>query len=229
MGTKAGAARVACLCEWTSNAESGRVTPAGFLHLPGRLDGPSQKALADKVLEATETAPFYRPITPGGRPMSVLMTNFGPLGWMTDAAGYRYLPEHPVTGAPWPPIPALLLELWSLLADPVTPPDACLVNLYRGDARMGLHQDRDEADFDYPVLSVSLGDTATFRLGGSSRSGPITSLKLISGDVCVMGGEARLAYHGVHRIVAGSSGLIPGGGRVNLTLRRARPSPSRGR
>jgi len=180
------------------------------------------------VLAAAGAAPFYRPVTPGGRPMSVEMTNLGPLGWTTDAGGYRYQSEHPVTWAPWPPIPAVLLELWSVLADPATPPDACLVNLYRGDARMGLHQDRDEADLGFPVLSVSLGDTAVFRIGGAVRGGPTSSFRLASGDVCVMGGEARLAYHGVDRIVAGSSGLIPGGGRINLTLRRARPSVSLG-
>lgn len=174
------------------------------------------------MLAAAETAPFYRPLTPGGKPMSVQMTNLGPLGWVTDARGYRYEPRHPLTGRPWPPMPALLLELWDRLGDAPGPPDACLVNLYRGSARMGLHQDRDEADFAYPVFSVSLGDTALFRLGGAKRSDPTHSLRLASGDVCVLGGAARLAHHGIDRILEGSSRLIPGGGRLNLTVRRAR-------
>ncbi|MDQ0465390.1 alkylated DNA repair protein (DNA oxidative demethylase) [Caulobacter ginsengisoli] len=198
--------------------------PSGFLYLPGRLDAEAQAALVSAVMAGAEDAPFYTPITPGGLPMRVEMTGMGPLNWITDAAGYRYEAAHPVTGRPWPPMPQLLLDLWAELADPATPPDACLVNLYRPGARMGLHQDRDEADFGFPVLSVSLGDTAVFRIGGRKRTDPTRSLKLSSGDVCLLGGEARLAYHGVDRILGGSSRLVPGGGRINLTLRRARPA-----
>ena len=160
----------------------------GFRLFPAALDADAQAALAAEVLAATEAAPFYRPVTPGGKPMSVEMTSVGPLGWVTDAPG---------------------------------PPDSCLVNLYRDGARMGLHQDKDEADFAYPVLSVSLGDTAVFRLGGPKRSDPTRSMRLASGDVCVLSGPMRLAYHGVDRILPGSSRLVPGGGRINLTLRRA--------
>jgi alkylated DNA repair protein (DNA oxidative demethylase) len=200
------------------------VTPSGFRLLPARLDAPAQAALAAEVLSCAEAAPFYRPVTPGGKAMSVEMTNLGPLGWVTDARGYRYSPVHPLTGAPWPPIPPALLALWAEVCDPRLPPDACLVNLYRGAARMGLHQDRDEADFGLPVLSVSLGDTALFRIGGTARRDPTASIRLSSGDVCVLGGDARLAFHGVDRVIAGSSRLIPGGGRLNLTLRRAAPA-----
>ncbi|MGE5564567.1 MAG: alpha-ketoglutarate-dependent dioxygenase AlkB [Parcubacteria group bacterium] len=199
-------------------------SPAGFRLLPGYFDEAAQKALLEAVLEGVEVAPFCRPVTPGGKPMSVEMTGFGPLGWVTDAQGYRYEPRHPATGHTWPAIPPMLLQLWAELCDPVTPPDACLVNLYREGAKMGLHQDRDEADFRFPVLSVSLGDTAVFRIGGTKRGGPTRSVRLASGDVCVLGGEARLAYHGVDRIVPGSSRLVPGGGRINLTLRRAGPA-----
>ncbi|WP_374575045.1 alpha-ketoglutarate-dependent dioxygenase AlkB [Phenylobacterium sp.] len=195
----------------------------GFRLLPGRLGPAAQAALLDEVLAAMEAAPPYRPVTPGGKPMSVEMTNLGPLGWVTDARGYRYEPAHPVTGAPWPAIPRALLDLWTELADPTTPPDACLVNLYRDGAKMGLHQDRDEADFAFPVLSVSLGDTAIFRLGGPKRSDPTASLRLSSGDVCLLAGPARLAHHGIDRVLAGSSRLVPDGGRINLTLRRAAP------
>lgn len=193
---------------------------SGFRLVPGRLDEGRQRALLAEVLSATAAAPFYRPVTRGG-PMSVEMTNLGPLGWLTDAAGYRYGAAHPQTAAAWPPIPAALLDLWAELCDPGTPPDACLVNLYRSGARMGLHQDRDEADFAFPVLSVSLGDTAIFRIGGTRRAGPTATVRLASGDVCILAGEARLAFHGVDRILSGSSQLVPGGGRINLTLRRA--------
>lgn len=199
------------------------VSQTGFRLAPGVLDAPAQAALLNEVLEKAATAPFYRPVTPGGKPMSVEMTNFGPLGWMTDAGGYRYQPTHPVTGQPWPEIPEVLLRLWAELADPEVPPDACLVNLYREGAKMGLHQDRDETDFSLPVLSVSLGDTAVFRIGGTSRRDPTTSVRLASGDVCLLAGPARLAHHGIDRIIAGSSRLVPGGGRINLTLRRAGP------
>ena len=196
----------------------------GFHLYPGRLDEAAQAALLDAVLEGAKAAPFHRPVTPGGKAMSVEMTGFGPLGWVTDAAGYRYEAVHPVTGRPLPPIPQVLLDLWAELADPATAPDACLVNLYREGSRMGLHQDRDEADFAFPVLSVSLGDTAVFRIGGPKRGGPTRSVRLASGDVCVLAGAARLAFHGVDRVIPGSSRLVPGGGRINLTLRRARPA-----
>lgn len=195
---------------------------SGFGFWPGRLDPAAQGALVAEVLAAADDAPFYTPVTPGGRPMSVAMTSLGPLGWVTDrAGGYRYQETHPVTGRPWPAMPPRLLELWAQLADPDRPPDSCLVNLYRGPARMGLHQDRDEADFSAPVLSVSLGDTAIFRIG-PAHGGGTRSLRLASGDVLALAGEARLARHGVDRVLEGSSRLVPGGGRINLTMRRAR-------
>ena len=195
------------------------VAENGFRLLPGRLDPAAQRDLLAEVMRRVEAAPFYRPVTPGGRPLSVRMSNLGPLGWVTDRGGYRYQATHPETGRPWPPIPARLLDLWrELLGGPA--PDACLVNLYREDARMGLHQDRDEADLGAPVLSVSLGDTAVFRIGPPGK-GPTRSIKLNSGDVCALTGPARLARHGIDRLLSGSSRLVPGGGRINLTLRRA--------
>lgn len=197
---------------------------SGFTLLPGRLDPAAQSALVDAVLTAARAAPFHRQAAPGGKLMSVEMTGLGPLGWITDAGGYRYEPRHPLTGRPWPPMPDILLALWADLADAAVPADACLVNLYREGARMGLHRDEDEADFRFPVLSVSLGDTAVFRIGGLKRTDPTRSVRLASGDVCLLAGESRLAFHGVDRVLAGSSRLIPGGGRINLTLRRARPA-----
>lgn len=193
----------------------------GFRFWPGALSALEQADLLAEVLAAAERAPFYRPVTPGGRPFSVEMTGLGPLGWVSDRAGYRYQETHPVTGMAWPPMPDRLIELWTALTDWPQPPDACLVNRYRDGARMGLHQDLDEQDHGAPVLSVSLGDTAVFRFGPAS-GGPTRALKLASGDICALTGPARLARHGIDRLIAGSSSLIPGGGRVNLTLRRAR-------
>jgi DNA oxidative demethylase len=196
----------------------------GFKLLPGAVGEAAQRQLTDEVAALAAEAPPYRPITPGGKPMSVAMTNLGPLGWITDARGYRYETVHPVTGRPWPPIPALLTTLWAKLCDPAVPPDCCLVNFYDTGSKMGLHRDFDEADFRFPVLSISLGDTALFRLGGLKRTDPTGQIRLASGDVVVLGGEARRAYHGVDRIIPGSSRLIAGGGRINLTLRRATPA-----
>ena len=205
-------------------ADRPRETPTGlpgFRLWPGALDAEAQKALLTEVLAAAQTAPFYRPVTPGGRPFSVEMTGMGPLAWVSDRAGYRYQATHPITDHPWPSIPRTLLDLWDALTGWPAPPDACLVNLYRHKAKMGLHQDRDEADLHAPVLSVSLGDTAVFRIG-PAEGGRTQSLKLASGDVCALTGPARLARHGIDRLLAGSSQLVPGGGRINLTLRRAR-------
>lgn len=191
-----------------------------------RLSRAEQRALVGEVFARAGAAPFYRPRMPkSGAPFSVEETNFGPLGWISDIEGYRYAPVHPLTGAGWPPIPQRLLDLWREVADYPAPPECCLVNLYRGRARMGLHQDRDEQAMEAPVVSVSLGDSALFRIGGASRKDPTQSLKLASGDVVVFGGPARLCFHGIDRIDAGSSALVPGGGRINLTLRRVTLPP----
>lgn len=180
-----------------------------------------QTALLGGILTRTEAAPFYRPVMPGsGKPFSVMETNFGSLGWIADKNGYRYTPHHPATGTPWPDIPERLLNLWSQLGAYSQPPECCLVNLYRGPARMGLHQDKNETALGAAVVSVSLGDDAVFRIGGSSRHAPTKSLILHSGDVLTFGGVARLAFHGIDRVRQGSSQLIPGSGRINLTLRR---------
>jgi alkylated DNA repair protein (DNA oxidative demethylase) len=180
-----------------------------------------QRALVREVFARVKDAPFYRPRMPkSGAPFSVEETNFGPLGWVSDTSGYRYQATHPASGETWPEIPKTLLALWTAATRFEAPPECCLVNLYRDGARMGLHQDRDEAALDAPVLSVSLGDEAQFRIGGTTRRGPSKSLRLRSGDVLMFGGPARLAFHGVDRVIAGSSALLPDGGRLNLTLRR---------
>lgn len=199
----------------------------GFHIYPGYLDRKAQMALVTLLRGLVADNPFYVPQMPrSGKPMSVRMTNLGKLGWVTDKTGYRYQPLHPETSRPWPAMPAQLLELWQALAQYPHPPEACLLNYYTGKARMGLHQDKDEIDLDAPVLSVSLGDTAVFRMGGHSRKDPTRSFKLLSGDVMVMGGPARMNFHGVDRVLPATSTLLKDGGRLNLTLRRVNPPES---
>lgn len=202
------------------------MTLDGFRLLPERFDRAAQEALLGEVFAAIEAAdaPFYRPSMPRtGKPLSVMMTNLGGLGWVTDKAGYRYQAEHPVTGMPWPAIPDALLALWDEVAPWPARPEACLVNWYQEGSRLGLHVDADEEEANAPVVSVSLGDKALFRLGGATRSAPTRSMTVSSGDVVVLAGPARRAYHGVDRIQLGSSTLVPGGGRINLTMRRVKP------
>lgn len=193
----------------------------GLRYLPGHFDPAAQRALVDDLRAAVAEAPLVTPVMPRtGRPFTVRMTNLGALGWVSDRAGYRYQPTHPETGRPWPAIPAALLDLWRAVSGYPHDPQACLVNFYHGGAKMGLHQDSDEEDFAAPVLSVSLGDTALFRIGGPERGGKTETLKLSSGDVLVMGGASRLCYHGIDRVLTGTSSLLKDGGRINLTLRR---------
>jgi len=193
----------------------------GVAFHPGYLGPREAAALLSTLRTAVAAAPLFTPRMPRtGKPFSVRMTNCGPLGWVSDERGYRYQPNHPETGAPWPPIPEIALQAWRELAGYPHPPEACLVNYYAPGTRMSLHQDRDEADFAAPVVSLSLGDTAVFRIGGTSRSDPTRSIRLASGDALVLGGSSRLAFHGIDRILAGSSRLLAEGGRFNLTLRR---------
>ena len=182
------------------------------------LDTTHQRLLLDAVRAVVKAAPFFRPVTPGGQRMSVRMTSAGKYGWTSDAQGYRYAETHP-EGQTWPAIPDAVLSIWDRLTGIDRQPECCLINYYAADARMGLHQDRDEADFRWPVVSISLGDEGLFRIGGQKRGGKTDSIWLQSGDVVVMGGEARLNFHGIDRIRAGSSTLLPKGGRINLTLR----------
>ncbi len=194
------------------------IAAPGFEIHKARLDPAAQAALVADLRCVAAAAPFFTPVTPRGQPMSVRMTSAGRLGWITDRRGYRYEPLHP-SGVPWPSIPEAVLALWRELATPDRDPDCCLVNYYGEAARMGLHRDADEFDFCWPVLSISLGDSARFRMGGLARSDPTTSIILDSGDVVVIGGSARLAYHGIDHIRFGGSRLLPQGGRINLTCR----------
>jgi DNA oxidative demethylase len=194
----------------------------GVHYHPALFDAEAQAVLLTHIRIAVAEAPLFTPEMPKtGKPFSVRMTNFGSLGWVSDRAnGYRYQATHPTTGQPWPTMPAMLLDLWTKVANYPHPPEACLVNFYTTTAKMGLHQDRDEQDFAAPVVSISLGDTALFRIGGTMRGGKTQSLKLTSGDVFVFGGPARLCFHGIDRVYPGTSTLLKDGGRINLTMRR---------
>lgn len=192
----------------------------GFEIWKGFLDTGAQAALVEALRPVLRAAPLVRPVTPRGQEMSVRMTSAGAVGWVTDRKGYRYQDRHP-SGVDWPAIPEAVLAIWDGVTGLERHPDCCLINYYGAEARMGLHQDKDEADFSWPVVSVSLGDDGLFRMGNATRGGKTESIWLNSGDVVVMGGEARLMYHGVDRIRFGSSRLLPKGGRINLTLRVA--------
>lgn len=201
----------------------------GLIHHPGWLDGEARALLAGEVADVLAAAPAFTPRMPRtGKPFSVRMSNAGPLGWVSDARGYRYQPTHPETGAPWPPLPPTVLGAWDALSGYPHPPEACLINLYAPGARMGLHQDRDETELAAPVVSLSLGAPALFRYGGVARGGPTRSVRLQPGDALVMGGPARLAFHGIDRILPAGDLLgpeealpgLPPGWRCNLTIRR---------
>ena len=196
--------------------------PEGFGFFPAYLSPIEQAALLAAIRDVLAEAPPFVPVMPRtGKPMSVEMSNCGPLGWVTDKErGYRYQATHPVTGRRWPPMPPVLLALWTDLARYASPPEACLINIYCGKAKMGQHVDKDETDFAAPVLSVSLGDEAVFALGGLTRTAPRQRLTLASGDVMLLSGACRKAYHGIDRVLPGTSVLLAEGGRINLTLRR---------
>lgn len=190
----------------------------GFLIYKSLLSPAEQGVILDDIRGVIKQAPLFSPITAWGKPMSVGMSSAGRYGWYSDRSGYRYEAKHP-NGTPWPAIPRSVMRIWSAVTDCTRAPDCCLINHYTEKARMGLHQDNDEQDFSFPVVSVSLGDEGLFRIGGTERKDKTESIWLSSGDVCVMGGSARLAYHGIDRIRFGSSALLRNNGRINLTLR----------
>lgn len=195
----------------------------GVFYAPGWLDRAGQEELLGELQSIVRSAPLFVPRMPRtGTPFSVRMTNCGLLGWVSDReGGYRYQPNHPETGEQWPPIPDIALRVWHEIGGYDRPPEACLINFYAPDARMGLHQDLNEADLAAPVVSLSLGETCRFRFGTTSRTGSGTqSFKLASGDAMALSGPARLIFHGVDKIYPGTSTLLKNGGRLNLTLRR---------
>ncbi len=198
-----------------------KLSVRGFEIYKAMLPLEAQLALVEAVRSVAEVAPMFSPMTPYGKPMRVKMTSAGQFGWVSDRSGYRYAKEHP-NGTAWPAIPQSVLDVWNEVSGSSRQPECCLMNFYGEDARMGMHQDRDEGDFSQPVVSISLGDDGLFRIGNQERGGKTESLWLNSGDVVVMGGDARLIYHGVDRIRFGSSRLLAKGGRLNLTLRVVR-------
>jgi len=208
----------------------------GLIHHPGYLDPAARLRLAAEVAAILDAA---RPVVPRmprtGQPFSVRMSNAGPLGWVSDRDGYRYQATHPETNQPWPAMPATALAAWDGLARYPAPPEACLINLYDPTARMGLHQDKDEADLAAPVVSLSLGAPALFRYGGLRRTDPTRSIRLLAGDAVVIGGASRLIFHGIDRLYPSADllaedplpGYLPAGGRCNLTLRRVNATTGR--
>ena len=199
-----------------------QVLPKGVHWIPAYLQPQAQLDLVKELRQIIAKAPLFQPTMPRtGKPFSVKMSNCGVLGWVADKDnGYRYQERHPVTGKSWPKMPQALLDIWQELASYPHPPEACLINFYKDKAKMGLHQDRDEANFEAPVVSLSLGDSCLFRVGTDKRGGATSSFKLQSGDAVILSGNSRLAYHGVDRIYPDTSSLLKNGGRINLTLRR---------
>jgi alkylated DNA repair protein (DNA oxidative demethylase) len=211
-------------------AELPDVLPDGVAVFRNRVRPAEQRAILDDVAQAIAEAPLFRPQMPTGPYMINSLTNLGALGWISDKRGYRYEPTHPGTGNPWPPIPPLVRDLAKTLVHEANlgefEPDACLVNVYEASGKLSLHRDYDETDFKWPIVSFSFGNDADFALGGLKRSDKTQGITLHSGDVMVFGGPSRLRYHGVKRIRPGTSPIahpvLPEGGRINLTLRRAR-------
>lgn len=200
--------------------------PEGVLLWQEYLSRAEQEAMVADVRTAITQAPLFRGTMPKtGKPLGLQMSNLGDLGWFADRSGYRYVPNHPKTGAPWPAILPSLMELWDSLGDYPAPPEACLVNYYGPENKLSLHQDMDELDVHAPILSVSLGDQALYRLGGLARKDKTQSFRLNSGDVLVLTGPARMRFHGVDRIYPGTSTLLKQPGRINLTLRRVNFPP----
>jgi alkylated DNA repair protein (DNA oxidative demethylase) len=181
--------------------------------------------LIEDLLVVIAQAPFRHMVTPGGHTKSVAMTKCRAVGWDTDSDGYRYSPVDPKTNQPWPAMPALFRQLAEQAAATAGfagfAPDACLINCYTSGAKMSLHQDKDETDFDAPIVSVSLGLPATFLFGGLKRSDTPRRFRLSHGDVVVWGGPSRLAYHGIALLMKGSHAVM-GTQRINLTFRKAR-------
>ena len=184
-----------------------------------------QHDLLNAVSRVSEQAPFRRLFTPGGHQMSVAMTNCGSLGWVSDRSGYRYDAIDPDSGQPWPEMPAVFRELAGQAAAQAGfagfRPEACLVNRYEPGTRLSLHQDRDEKNYDAPIVSVSLGLPATFLWGGLKRADKTARYRLEHGDVVVWGGPSRLVFHGVAPLADGEHALL-GRQRINLTFRQAR-------
>lgn len=202
---------------WTERLRPGSLVLRGFA-------ASEAETLYGEICKIVALAPFRQMLTPGGFRMSVAMSNCGTVGWVTDQSGYRYQPNDPESGQPWPPMPATFSRLAEAAAAAAGfsgfAPDACLINRYQPGAKMSLHQDKDERDQTQPIVSVSLGLPAVFQFGGLQRSATATRVTLTHGDVVVWGGPDRLRYHGVLALKAGEHPVV-GACRLNLTFRKA--------
>ena len=204
------------------------VLPAGITLFRGWISPAQSRDVLDEMLSVFEAAPPYQLRVKSGAYVINRMTNCGELGWHSDERGYRYVDRHPELDVPWPPIPpaikALAMKAAGEAGAPFVP-DACLVNFYEASGKMNLHQDHDEKDFAWPIVSFSFGCDAIFALGGAKRRDPVQGVTLSHGDVLVMHGESRMRFHGVKKIVPGTAPFahpaVPEGGRLNLTFRRA--------
>lgn len=211
----------------------------GFHVLRGWLSSEAQNGLIAACRAVAAEAPFFTPTMPNGAPFRVEMTNAGAWGWVSDASGYRYADRHPCTGRPWPEPPAPLercvrgavVEALGQAAGDSFEPQCYLINHYRAErGRLGLHRDYDERDRTQPIVTISLGADAVFLAGGLQRRDRVERLTLRSGDLVVMGGPSRLAYHGIEKLLPTIDSPLPGGSRFSITARRvdpAEPAPRR--
>jgi alkylated DNA repair protein (DNA oxidative demethylase) len=199
--------------------------PAGIWHRSGLLGPDIQAELARAVAEIAREAPFTHPRMKGKGMFSAAITNAGDAGWWSDERGYRYEPAQPGTARPWPKLPAVFVDTVARAVAgtpwPAFASDACLINFYGAGAKMGLHQDKDERDFSQPIVTVSLGDDADFLIGGAKRADPARAIRVRSGDVVIMGPPSRMLFHGVRRVLAGTSPIPGVAGRYSLTFRKA--------
>jgi DNA oxidative demethylase len=195
----------------------------GFHHLPGFFSLEQQRELLSSCRAIARVSPLFTPVMPGsGAKFNYQMTNCGDWGWISDIKGYRYTREHPVTGEPWAAIPEIIRTSAMNLAEAYgysLLPQTCLINYYPAGGKLGLHQDNSEKNQTAPIISFSLGDDAVFLIGGLRRSDPTKEIVLRSGDALIMGGEARMAFHGVKKILPKTSNFLRHGGRINLTIR----------
>lgn len=197
----------------------------GFFLFKSKLTKVAQQEILAAARVIVRQAPLFRPAMPGsGQPFNYAMTNCGDLGWVADKDGYRYQEDHPNTGKGFPAMPQVIRELTIDLAKETGNddfyPESCLLNFYSKGAKLGLHQDITENNLSAPIISISLGDTGIFVLGGKHRTDKTKQYIIQSGDCIVMSGESRMYFHSFKGIVPNTSSLLKNGGRLNLTIRQ---------
>ncbi len=194
-----------------------------MIHLQQYLTLQQQTEILTVCRQVARQSPLFTPTMKSGKPFNYQMTNCGDFGWISDTKGYRYSETHP-NGKPWTPIPEMIYNLTKDLANQIGEPDylpqTCLINFYQHDGKLGLHQDNSEKNLKPAIISISLGDDAIFLMGGNKRNSPTQEILLKSGDILQLFGDSRLAFHGIKKIIPGTSGLLKNGGRLNLTIRQ---------